>query len=67
MSTKEIASLPTVGLTAKGVSSVLERLKRSIRQQLLDSPRDNNAETTKSKFAKELVISYGGSQLGTSM
>ena len=67
MSTKEIASLPTVGLTAKGVSSVLERLKRSIRQQLLESPPDKNDETTKSKFAEELVIGYGGSQLGTSL
>jgi len=67
MSTKEIASLPTVGLTAKGVSSVLERLKRSVRQQLLESPPDKNDETTKSKFAEELVIGYGGSQLGTSL
>jgi RNA polymerase sigma-70 factor (ECF subfamily) len=35
MSTKEIASLPTIGLGAKGVGSVLERLKHGIREQIL--------------------------------
>jgi RNA polymerase sigma-70 factor (ECF subfamily) len=35
MSTKEIASLPTIGLSTKGVGSVIERLKRSIREQIL--------------------------------
>jgi RNA polymerase sigma-70 factor (ECF subfamily) len=35
MSTKEIASLPTIGLGAKGVGSVIERLKHSIRDQIL--------------------------------
>ncbi len=35
MSTKEIASLPTIGLTAKGVGSVIERLKYCIREQIL--------------------------------
>ncbi len=65
MSTKEIASLPTVGLTAKGVGSVLERLKRLIRKQLLEPRADRTEEKTKSKFAQELVISYGVSELGT--
>lgn len=37
MSTKEIASLPTVGLGAKGVGSVIERLKHAIREQILGS------------------------------
>jgi len=37
MSTKEIASLPTVGLTAKGVGSVIERLKHDIREQIVGS------------------------------
>ena len=37
MSTKEIASLPTVGLGTKGVGSVIERLKHSIRDQILGS------------------------------
>jgi RNA polymerase sigma-70 factor (ECF subfamily) len=66
MSTKEIASLPTVGLSAKGVGSVLERLKRSIRKQLLELGSRDEKET-KSKFPEELVIGYGGSQLGTSI
>ena len=35
MSTKEIASLPTIGLSAKGVGSVIERLKYGIREQIL--------------------------------
>ena len=40
MSTKEIASLPTVGLSAKGVGSVIERMKRSIREQILGISED---------------------------
>jgi RNA polymerase sigma-70 factor (ECF subfamily) len=36
MSTKEIASLPGVGLGTKGVGSVIERLKHGIREQILD-------------------------------
>ena len=35
MSTKEIASLPTIGLGPKGVGSVIDRLKHSIREQIL--------------------------------
>jgi hypothetical protein len=35
MSTKEIASLPTIGLGAKGVGSVIERLKHCVREQIL--------------------------------
>jgi hypothetical protein len=35
MSTREIASLPGVGLGTKGVGSVIERLKASIREQIL--------------------------------
>ena len=35
MSSKEIASLPTVGLGAKGVGSVIERLKHCLREQIL--------------------------------
>jgi hypothetical protein len=35
MSTKEIASLPTIGLTAKGVGSVIERLKPDIRELIV--------------------------------
>ncbi len=39
ISTKEIASLPTIGLGAKGVGSVIERLKHCIREQILGSAR----------------------------
>jgi len=35
MSTKEIASLPTIELSAKGVGSVIERLKHGVREQIL--------------------------------
>jgi RNA polymerase sigma-70 factor (ECF subfamily) len=41
MSTKEIASLPTIGLGAKGVGSVIERLKHSIRDQILGVQSDS--------------------------
>jgi RNA polymerase sigma-70 factor (ECF subfamily) len=35
MSTREIASLPTMELSAKGVGSVIERLKRCIREDIV--------------------------------
>ena len=48
MSTKEIASLPTIGLGAKGVGSVIERLKHAIREQIVgirsDSDEEGNSE-----------------------
>ncbi len=46
MSTKEIASLPTVGLGAKGVGSVIERLKHCLRETVLRlrSDSDDNHE-----------------------
>jgi RNA polymerase sigma-70 factor, ECF subfamily len=44
MSTKEIASLPTIGLSAKGVGSVIERLKHSIRDQILGIRSDSEDE-----------------------
>ena len=40
MSTKEIASLPAIGLSAKGVGSVIERVKHSIRDQILGTRPD---------------------------
>ena len=43
MSTKEIASLPAIGLGAKGVGSVIERLKHSIRDRIL-GVRSDSAE-----------------------
>jgi RNA polymerase sigma-70 factor (ECF subfamily) len=42
MSTKEIASLPTIGLSAKGVGSVIERLKYCIREQILGIRPDSD-------------------------
>ena len=42
MSTKEIAFLPTVRLGAKGVGSVIERLKQCIREQILGSRSDSD-------------------------
>jgi RNA polymerase sigma-70 factor (ECF subfamily) len=42
MSTKEIASLPTIGLGAKGVGSVIERLKHAIREQILGSHSESD-------------------------
>jgi RNA polymerase sigma factor (sigma-70 family) len=42
MSTKEIASLPTIGLGTKGVGSVIERLKLSIRDQILGTTLDSS-------------------------
>jgi DNA-directed RNA polymerase specialized sigma24 family protein len=41
MSTAEIASLPTIGLGAKGVGSVIERLKHAIRDQILGIGSDS--------------------------
>jgi RNA polymerase sigma-70 factor, ECF subfamily len=42
MSTKEIASLPTIGLSAKGVGAVIERLKHCIRERILGIRSDSN-------------------------
>jgi len=42
MSTKEIASLPIIGLTAKGVGSVIERLKHGIRGQIVGFRSDSD-------------------------
>ena len=64
MSAKEIASLPTVGLSAKGVGSVIERLKRVIRDRIVGGTPDteNNSPKVKSKLSSELVIGlYGAS------
>jgi RNA polymerase sigma-70 factor (ECF subfamily) len=41
MSTREIASLPTIRLGAKGVGSVIERLKHCIREQILETRPDS--------------------------
>ena len=43
MSTKEIASLPAIGLSAKGIGSVIERLKHGIRDHILGSRSHSDA------------------------
>jgi RNA polymerase sigma-70 factor (ECF subfamily) len=68
MSTKEIASLPTIGLGTKGVGSVIERLKRCIREQIVGAGADSDPEPVpaKSKFPRDFVISlYGVSGYGS--
>ncbi len=57
MSTKEIASLPAIGLGTKGVGSVIERLKRSIRDQILGphSATGDDEGRDESKIPQELV------------
>jgi hypothetical protein len=56
MSTKEIASLAVIGLSAKGVGSVLERMKNCIREQILRPA----AKPAKSKSPQEIVLSMLG-------
>ena len=62
MSTKEIASLRTIGLGTKGVGSVIERLKHCIREQIIGAGADSDPEvvTAESKFSRDLVISFYG-------
>ena len=70
MSTKEIASLPNIGLGTKGVGSVIERLKHYIREQILSSPSssEDNENVAKSKFQQDSVIGlYGSSEYETSV
>ena len=42
MSTKEISSMPAIGLSAKGVGSVIERLKHCIREQIVGIRSDSD-------------------------
>lgn len=53
MSTKEIASLPNIKLSAKGVGSVIERLKQAIREQILGtgSPSDDDESVEAKQIA----------------
>ena len=70
MSTKEIASLPTIGLSAKGVGSVLERLKHGIREQILGVRSDSDdGEKVKPKANSLGNSSWlcGASEYGTSL
>jgi RNA polymerase sigma factor (sigma-70 family) len=70
MSTKEIASLPAIGLGPKGVGSVIERLKHCIREQIVGIASDTGAEAVggKSKLHREFVFKlYGSPEYGTSI
>ena len=70
MSTREIASLPSVGLGTKGVGSVIERLKAYVRERILGSPSslEENEGEKKSKFQQDVVIGlYGSSEFETSV
>jgi len=58
MSTKEIASLPGIGLSAKGVGSVIERLKHSIREQILRSGPNSEDDRGDPQKANSVVNSY---------
>lgn len=67
MSNREIASLPTIGLGAKGVGSVIERLKRVIRGLILGDRQNfvEISERVKSKSPRELVLGLcGGAEDG---
>lgn len=70
MSTKEIASLPTLGLGTKGVGSVIERLKHGLREQIVGvgSEPNSDEDNGKSKFLRELVMGlYEAPDYGTSV
>jgi len=54
MSTKEIASLPNIKLSAKGVGSVIERLKQAIREQILGA--GSNSDDDESVEAKQIAL-----------
>jgi RNA polymerase sigma-70 factor, ECF subfamily len=56
LSSKEIASLPGIGLGPKGVGSVIERLKHFIREQILDAGGSDDPEW--SEKAKSFQNSY---------
>ena len=49
MSTREIASLPAIGLSTKGVGSVIERMKHSIRDQILGIRTDSGGDQKEPK------------------
>jgi len=52
MSTKEIASLPPIGLSPKGVGSVIERLKHALRDRIVGIPpgAEDNEELSKKQI-----------------
>jgi len=60
MSTKEIASLPNIRLGAKGVGSVIERVKQAIREQILGthSPSDYDESVEAKQIALRTRIGH---------
>ena len=58
MSTKEIASLPTIELGPKGVGSVIERLKDGIRGHILGSPSASDDGTGVESKANSVANSF---------
>ena len=58
MSTKEIASLPNMELCAKGVGSVIERLKHCVREQILGVRSDSDDDEEEESKANSLANSY---------
>jgi RNA polymerase sigma-70 factor (ECF subfamily) len=60
MSTQEIASLPSLDLSAKGVGSVIERLKHVLREEILGGEGAPQSTNVKSKSLGKVVIGIGG-------
>jgi RNA polymerase sigma-70 factor (ECF subfamily) len=70
MSTKEIASLPTIGLSAKGIGSVIERLKHCVREKILGIRSDSDVDDAQSQKQIPLrsrIGLHGVSEFGTSI
>lgn len=58
MSTKEIATLPGINLSMKGVGSVIERLKHAIREQIVGTNSDAEEGIEQNQEAISAQISY---------
>lgn len=58
MSTREIASLSTIGLGAKGVGSVIERLKHDIREHILGITSSFDKDTEVVSKANSIANSF---------
>jgi RNA polymerase sigma factor (sigma-70 family) len=70
MSTKEIAALPTIGLSAKGIGSVIERLKHCVREKILGIRPDSDVDDAQSQKQIPLrsrIGLHGVSEFGTSI
>jgi RNA polymerase sigma-70 factor, ECF subfamily len=58
LSSKEIASLPGIGLSSKGVGSVIERMKHSVRDQILGNRFGGDDSEKLCQKANSTVNSY---------